>query len=79
MIRAIAIDKDTVHVEILGHDFRVVQQEKEALKGAIPARDRYWNGSVWVIRHAQSHQHLWFIDHALRQIMVQGELPMVMA
>jgi len=79
MIRAVAIDKETVHVQIISHDFRVVQKEKELLKGAIPARDRYWNGAVWVVERAQSHQHLWFIDFALRKIMVQGELPQVTA
>jgi hypothetical protein len=79
MIRAVAVDKDTVHVVILSHDFKIIQQEKETLKSAIPARDRYWNGRVWVVERAQSYQHLWFIDHALRQIMVQGKLPMVTA
>jgi len=76
MIRAKAIDKDTVHVEISSHDFRVVMQEKEALKGAIPATDRYWDGSkgVWVIQNAQAYQNLWYVDHALREIMTQMEL-----
>ena len=35
MIRAKAIDENTVHVEISSYDFRVVMKEKEALKGAI--------------------------------------------
>jgi len=74
MIRAKAVDKDTVHVEIISHDFRVVMKEKEALKGAIPCRDRYWNGEVWVVKNAQAYQNLWFIDHALRGIMKQLEL-----
>ena len=53
MIRAKAIDKDTVHVEIISHDFRVIRHEKAALKGAIPARDRYWDRQqrVWVVMH----------------------------
>lgn len=75
MIRAKAIDENTVHVEISSHDFRVVKQEKDALKGAIPCKDRYWNGKVWVILNAQKYTHLWYIDHALRKIMKQLELP----
>ena len=74
MIRAKAIDKDTVRVEIISHDFRVIRHEKAALKGAIPARDRYWNGKVWVVKNAQAYQNLWYIDHALRRIMKQLEL-----
>jgi hypothetical protein len=74
MIRARAIDKDTVHVEISSHDFRVIKREKDALKGAIPARDRYWNGNVWVVRNPEKYIHLWFIDHALRNIMPQLEM-----
>jgi hypothetical protein len=75
MVRATAIDKDTVHVEISSHDFRTVIREKEALKGAIPCRDRYWNGEVWVVLNASKYTSLWFIDHALRKIMTQMELP----
>ena len=75
MYRAKAIDKDTVHVEILSSDFRVVRMEKDALKGVIPCADRYWNGEVWVILKASQYTHLWYIDHALRSIMTQMELP----
>jgi hypothetical protein len=74
MIRAKAIDKNIVHVETISHDFRVVIQEKEALKGAIPARDRYWNGEVWVVSHPENYVHLWYIDHALRKITPQLEM-----
>jgi hypothetical protein len=77
MYRALAIDKDTVHVEISSHDYRVVIKEKEALKGAIPCRDRYWDPGlgVWVIRNPEQYKNLWYIDHALRKIMTQMELP----
>jgi hypothetical protein len=77
MYRAKAIDKDTVHVEILSHDFRVAIKEKEALKGAIPCRDRYWDPKkgVWVIRNPDQYKHIWYIDYALRRIMKQMELP----
>ena len=77
MIRAKAIDENTVHVEISSHDFRVVIKEKEALKGAIICADRYWNGEVWVILNAKNHIDLWYVDHALRTIMKQ--LPLVEA
>lgn len=74
MIRAKAIDENTVQVEIISHDYRIVRQEKETLNGAIPARDRYWNGNVWVVRNPEKYIHLWFIDHALRNIMPQLEM-----
>ena len=77
MIRAKAIDENTVHVEISSYDFRVVIKEKEELKGAIPCADRYWNGEVWVILNAQKHTNVWYVDHALRTIMKQ--LPLVEA
>ncbi len=75
MIRAKAKDPDTVYVSISSHDYRVVQKEKNELKGTIPAIDRYWNGKHWVILNAQKYTHLWYVDHALRVIMKQ--LPLI--
>jgi hypothetical protein len=74
MIRAVAIDKDTVHVEISSQDFRVIKREKEALKSAIKPKDMYWNGKVWVIHNPREYLHIWYIDHALRKVMKQLEL-----
>lgn len=76
MIRAEAIDKETVHVEITSVDFRVIQQEADRLKAVIPPRDRYWDPKlkVWVISNAQAYLHIHYIDFALRKIMQQMEL-----
>ena len=71
MIRAQAKNPDVVLVEISGLDWRSIQEEKDRFKAEVPAADRYWNGTVWVITKAQKFQHLWYVDHALRQIMKQ--------
>ena len=77
MIRAYAENKDVVIVQITGIDWRALAETKARFKAEIAAADRYWDGKrqAWVITRAGKYVHLWFIDHALRQIMVQGELP----